>query len=228
MNLLYLSHLPILEQLQIEEALLRADNQEWCLINSNSPPAIILGISAKPEEHLNLPLVRKDGVPIIKRFSGGGTVYIDEETLFVTFIRNHKAPFPRQILSWSEEVYRPVFARPNFAVRENDYVFGEMKFGGNAQYIKKGRFLHHTSFLWDFSPQKMDYLLLPKRRPSYRKDRAHAQFLCKLKDYFPSKESLLSALKKELSKHFSVNEVSLPEIAHILTLPHRKGTTIIN
>lgn len=226
MNVLYLSHLPILEQLEIEEALLRADNQEWCLINSGSPPAIILGISAKPEDHLNLSLVKKHGVPVIKRFSGGGTVYVDEQTLFVTFIRNHETPFPRQILSWSEEIYRPLFASLPFEVKENDYVFGDKKFGGNAQYIKKGRFLHHSSFLWDFCAKKMNYLLLPKRRPKYRGDRPHGEFLCKLKDYFPSKEELLCSLKKELANHFLISEVSLPEITPILTAPHRKATAL--
>jgi lipoate-protein ligase A len=28
----------------------------------------------------------KDSIPVIKRFSGGGTVIVDENTLFVTFV----------------------------------------------------------------------------------------------------------------------------------------------
>ncbi|NGX54212.1 MAG: hypothetical protein K1000chlam4_00937, partial [Chlamydiae bacterium] len=47
-SLLHLSGLPIFEQLQLEEALLRADEGNWCLINSGVPPAIVMGISAKP------------------------------------------------------------------------------------------------------------------------------------------------------------------------------------
>ena len=38
--------LPILKQLQIEEALLRATSDNWCLLNNgSSQPAIVMGIS---------------------------------------------------------------------------------------------------------------------------------------------------------------------------------------
>lgn len=38
------------------------------------------------------------------------------------------------------------------------------QFGGNAQAITKGRWLHHTSFLWDFDPTNMLYLQMPEKR----------------------------------------------------------------
>jgi len=43
-------------------------------------------------------------------------------------------------------------------LRENDYVLGPRKMGGNAQSIIKNRWVHHTSFLWDFDVLKMRYL----------------------------------------------------------------------
>ncbi len=33
-----------------------------------------------------------------------------------------------------------------------------MQFGGNAQTITRDRWVHHTSFLWDFLPANMGYL----------------------------------------------------------------------
>jgi hypothetical protein len=45
-----------------------------------------------------------------------------------------------------------------FALRENDYVLGAHKIGGNAQSISKNRWVHHTSFLWDFESTRMEYL----------------------------------------------------------------------
>ncbi len=47
-HLLQLQNMPILEQLRLEEALLRADDRNWILINRGSPPAIVMGISGKP------------------------------------------------------------------------------------------------------------------------------------------------------------------------------------
>ena len=49
-----------------------------------------------------------------------------------------------------------------------DYVFNERKFGGNAQSITGRRWLHHTSFLWDFQQQAMALLKHPPRAPKYR------------------------------------------------------------
>jgi lipoate-protein ligase A len=49
-----------------------------------------------------------------------------------------------------------------------DYVFNNHKFGGNAQSIIKDRFLHHTSFLWDYQDPRMALLKLPRKAPTYR------------------------------------------------------------
>ena len=82
---IFLESTPIIEQLYIEEALLRADNRNILLVNVGSPPAIVMGISGKPEELIHQ---EKVDIPVIKRFSGGGTVVVDENTLFVTLICN--------------------------------------------------------------------------------------------------------------------------------------------
>lgn len=49
-----------------------------------------------------------------------------------------------------------------------DYVFGNHKFGGNAQAITNKRWLHHTSFLWDYDQRNMLALKNPSKQPKYR------------------------------------------------------------
>lgn len=220
--LLELEGVPVLRQLQLEEALLRTDERNWCILNTNAPPAIVMGISGKPEQLLHLEKVREDNIPLIKRFSGGGTVYVDENTLFVTLIANQEdvgiSPFPHAIMEWSKTLYEPIF--PGFSLRENDYVFGEKKFGGNAQYIKKGRWLHHTSFLWDFDPQKMEYLKLPEKRPLYRGVRSHGEFLTPLKGVLPNKDFLFKCLKEKCIEKSMCLEA-------LLARPHRRATHLL-
>ena len=63
--------LPIFKQLQIEEALLRNSSQNFCLVNTNPPEAVVLGISRKPEQDLYVEHLRADNIPIIRRYSGG-------------------------------------------------------------------------------------------------------------------------------------------------------------
>lgn len=168
MNLLHLKNVPIFEQLQIEEALLRLDTRNICLINEGSTPAIVMGISGKPNELVDLKKLSATSIPLIKRFSGGGTVIVDEDTVFVSFICQRDfhpfSPYPEPIMRWTEALYKQVFDLPDFHLRENDYVIKERKCGGNAQYLRKDRWLHHTTFLWDYKKEHMDLLLQPKKK----------------------------------------------------------------
>ncbi len=98
---------------------------------------------------------------------------------------------------------------PRFALRENDYVFGDLKMGGNAQSIIKDGWLHHTSFLWDYDPDNMEYLRLPTKRPEYRGDRPHHEFLVKLKPYFENKNIFFTSLFHSFQLAFEVEKVEL-------------------
>ncbi len=153
-RLLRLRGLPILQQLRLEEALLRADAGNWCILNDGSAtPAVVLGISGcargpggyrtlrtllplytrvtralpcrKPGELVHEAAAAAAGVPLIKRFSGGGTVVVDADTLFATLILNASALpdvecYPRPIMRWSERFYQPVFAPyGDFSLREH-------------------------------------------------------------------------------------------------------------
>jgi lipoate---protein ligase len=228
-HLLHLKSHFIFNQLQIEEALLRSDTRNWCLINEGSSPAIVMGISGKPHELVDREKALEKNVPLIKRFSGGGTVIVDEDTLFVTFICQKEvfpfSAFPERILKWSEAFYQSFL--PTLQLRENDYVIGNRKCGGNAQYIKKDRWLHHTSFLWNFKEEAMRLLLHPKRTPIYREGRNHTDFLCCLKDFIPDKKTFFTALKQALKERFDVIEADIEDLLDIRESSHRKETAFL-
>jgi lipoate-protein ligase A len=229
MHLLQLSNYPIFDQLLIEEKLLRSDKRNWCIINQGSTPAIVMGISGKKEELVDCTRAATDNIPLIRRFSGGGTVIVDHNTLFITFICHkelHPFPaYPEPIMRWTEEIYSEVFKDERFKLRENDNVLGHKKCGGNAQYIKKDKWLHHTSFLWDFSPENMSYLLMPKKTPAYREARPHTDFLCRLNEHFATQQEMLTHLSTALAKRFTIHNISLDEVLTTLTEPERQATS---
>lgn len=229
LKFLHLKNTPVFDQLQIEEALLRTTEDNWCLINEGSSPSIVMGISGKAEKLVDLKKIEKAPLPIIKRFSGGGTVIVDDGTLFVSFIFQKNVHdfscYPEPILRWSEELYQEALNIPTFHLRENDYVIGKHKCGGNAQYIKKHRFVHHTTFLWDFKENHMNYLLHPDKTPSYRAARSHTDFLCKLKDFLPTKQHFISAITNTLSKRYALSKTPLESLTSIMEMPHRKATS---
>jgi lipoate---protein ligase len=228
MYLLDLVGVPIFEQLQIEEALLRNSDEGWCLINRGAPPAIVMGISGKADL-----LVHQDRVncPLIQRFSGGGTVVTDENTLFVTVMGPCSLldcpPFPEPLMRWMEGLLKPAFDHPLFALRENDFVIGERKCGGNAQYLRKGRFLHHATFLWDYCPERMGMLKMPTRTPSYRQERDHTDFVCSLKEHLPSLEGLIEKIGARFEERLGAQRRGRQKADELLSLPHRKSTRVL-
>ncbi|KAK9858459.1 hypothetical protein WJX84_006609 [Apatococcus fuscideae] len=235
-RLLRLAGTPILQQLKIEEALLRADAQNWLVVNDGSSiPAIVMGISGKAKELIKIPQAQEAKIDVIKRFSGGGTVVVDENTIFSTVIMNssalpHVECYPRPVMKWTEALLRPVFSPyGNFRLACHDYVYDENKFGGNAQAITKQRWLHHTSFLWDFQEARMALLQHPARVPAYRKGREHLKFLMRLKDIMPLRDAFLGQMEQALTSHgFHLQEASMEEVNAILPKDHLRSTKLID
>lgn len=194
------------KQLSLEKKLLQNAQKPFCIINEGTSSSVVLGINNKLEEHVNIKNTQKDGVAIIKRFSAGGAVFVDHNTLFVSFIISKKDLsiefFPEIILRWAFNLYKPIFKNFNFQLIENDFVIDNKKIVGNALYIKKDRFLIHSSFLFDFDISKISkYLLFPPKVPLYREKREHKDFLTPLKNKI-SKNIFLVNLKKILKIHF--------------------------
>ena len=80
----------------------------------------------KPQDLINVPAAQTEGIQIIKRFSGGGTVVTDENTIFATVIlQTIVLPpdvecYPRPLMKWSESLYNPVFSPyGHFNLQEN-------------------------------------------------------------------------------------------------------------
>ena len=85
----------------------------------------------KPQELINVPAAQENGIQVIKRFSGGGTVVTDENTIFATVIlQTSTLPpdvecYPRPLMRWSESLYAPVFSPyGRFNLQENGGFLG--------------------------------------------------------------------------------------------------------
>ena len=230
-QLLHLKNTPIFEQLKLEEALLRVDDASYCIINEGSPSSIVMGISSKPEEVLFLEEAKEKKVPLIRRYSGGGCVIVDEKTIFVSFIfakKDLSIPFyPESILRWTEGFYQKAFRFSDFQIKENDYVIHNKKCGGNAQYLKKERCVHHTTFLWDFDSRQMQLLKFPPKVPSYRLERSHDDFLIRMKEFFVDKDRIVKGIAIELQNRFKVCKVALQDLLPLQEQPHRKSVTLL-
>ncbi len=222
LTIVHLTPMPIFEQLRREEALLRAGKGNWCLINDGTPPAIVMGLSGTMDDTVEAGCQ----LPIIRRFSGGGTVVVDETTIFWTLIIDEDDlpcnKNPVDVMAWTGHVLAPLFMPHALRVEEQDYVIGGKKIGGNAQSFSCGRVLHHTSWLWSWRHERMALLKMPQRQPAYREQREHSAFCQRLSTCFQTKESFVRALEKALEEDFDCRKGAQGQIDEALHRPHRK------
>jgi lipoate---protein ligase len=180
------------ENLALEEALLiEADlGRRHMLLRFWEPPdeAVVLGASRSMRQDVHVEACRADGVPIVRRSSGGGTVVIGPGVLNVALILPQTAA---PGLAAVDVAQRYVLERLAAALRQlgvaaglagtGDLVVAGRKFGGSAQRRLKHWFLVHCSLLNQFPIERITrYLPIPGRQPAYRAGRPHAEFLSNL------------------------------------------------
>lgn len=114
-------------------------------------PSIIVGKNQNTIEEINLDYIKENGINVVRRLSGGGAVYHDYGNLNYTIISksNESSAFNFETFSRPViEVLGQLGINAEFTGR-NDITIGGQKFCGNAQYMKKGRVLHHGAMLFD-------------------------------------------------------------------------------
>ena len=79
LRLVELPSWPIKRMLRLEEALVRHEPGNWCLITALPPqnPTVVVGLGGKPERLLDAVQLKKRPVPVVRRFTGGGTVVVN-------------------------------------------------------------------------------------------------------------------------------------------------------
>jgi lipoate-protein ligase A len=178
------------ENLALDEALLlRAEEGpssdvlrlwEW------SSTAVILGAGSVLAADVNEAACRADGVPIVRRSSGGGTVLLGPGCLLYTLVFAYdSAPELTQIGSSYCYILKRVGAALNLPALQprgtSDLALDALKVSGNAQQRKRHHLLHHGSLLYAFDVALLGrYLRMPARQPAYRQQREHGDFVTNL------------------------------------------------
>lgn len=153
-------------------------------------PAVVLGRSS-PEREVHVAACHADGVPILRRVSGGATVAIGPGCLMYALVldRSRRADLRGVDCAHAHVLKHLTAALASLApeVRRDgssDLVLvGDdgkpaLKFSGNSLRVKKSHVLYHGTILYDFPLAKLErWLATPVRQPDYRAERAHAEFV---------------------------------------------------
>jgi lipoate---protein ligase len=135
--------------LAAEEYMLKNFSQN-CFMLWRNEKAIIVGKHQNALAEINLDYVRENDIKVVRRLSGGGTVFHDLGNLNFTFIMNggegqlvNFRKYTQPIL----DVLHRLGVDASFGGR-NDLVIQGRKFSGNAEHVFKKRVLHHGTLLF--------------------------------------------------------------------------------
>jgi len=171
-----------------------------------NPSAVSIGRFQNIEKEVQLDNCRKHGVDIVRRITGGGTVYHDSENEItysvVTNKKNLEAPgitvvYAKIYAGLAEAVnilgLRADFKKGNVKTCPNLIVSGK-KISGSAQSHKRGVVLQHGTLLVDVELRKMfTFLRVPWAKTCM--------------EVVGVAERKITSIKKELGRHVSVEEV---------------------
>jgi lipoate-protein ligase A len=193
MKYLDLTYHDAAQNLACDEALLEFfEQREGCgdLLRLWQPNTyfVVLGHGNKWRDEVDASACAADGISILRRCSGGGTVLQGPGCLNYSLIlrqNNIAGASVRAAFDFVLERHRhclePLIDIPVFSKGISDLTLGERKFSGNAQYRKRRYMLVHGTFLLDFDLRAMGkFLKMPTNQPDYRCHRSHEDFVVNL------------------------------------------------
>lgn len=148
-------------------------------------PFVVLGPACNPADDVHAAACEQDGVPVLRRASGGGTVLQGPGCLSYAFVlpqtlhpnlANIRATnrFILERISNALHRWHPAVAFRGIS----DLAIEGLKISGNAQRRKRNALLFHGTLLYGMPVDCIArYLKHPKRQPDYREDRQHSAFL---------------------------------------------------
>lgn len=147
---------------------------------------VVLGYANRVADEVNLMACAERGVPVTRRCSGGGTVLQGPGCLnYSLVLRIDRQPAMSGITETNcaiMQAHRDLIQRLTGERVEilgaTDLAIDRKKFSGNAQRRKRESLLFHGTFLLGLNVSLMeDVLRMPSKRPEYRGDRSHGEFV---------------------------------------------------
>ena len=136
--------------LAIEEILLKNREDEYLILSINNP-SVIIGKHQSAHKEVNTKFLFEHNIPVIRRISGGGTVFHDKGNLNFTFIRQSESGKQVDFRKNTQPVIDFLVSSGIDAKFEgkNDIKVGGFKISGNAEHIFHNRVLHHGTLLFN-------------------------------------------------------------------------------
>ncbi len=158
---------------------------EWLRIWEPASPVVVVGRSSSVAGEVDFPACQADGVPVLRRSSGGATIVAAPGCLmYAVVLSNQLRPQLAAIDQAHELVLGRIAGALAAAVPElsragvSDLAIDGRKVSGNSLRCRRTHLLYHGTLLYDMDLSLVSrYLRMPARQPDYRDGRAHDEFL---------------------------------------------------
>ena len=132
------------------------DLQDTVFLFWQTTPTLMVGKYQNVLEEINPSYVKEHDITLVRRMSGGGTIYTDPGGFQYTFIQRRDA---REI-TFSEYIAPVIGALKELGIEaafngRNDLTIGGRKISGTAQYRTPHSLVHHGSLLFDTNIRRM-------------------------------------------------------------------------
>ena len=180
--------------------------------------AVVLGAGGMLQADVDEDACRRDGVPLHRRSSGGGTVFLGSGCLlFSLILRYDRHPALKDV----NASYRLILSRLILALSPvinaeqlgiSDLGSAGRKFSGNAQQRKRDHVLHHGTLLYAADLSMLSrYLHSPEKQPAYRDNRPHESFVMNLPPI-----DLKAVLRAEWQPETALAEIPMGRVAELV------------
>lgn len=141
----------------IEEYFLKETDEEIISLWQHDK-TVLLGRNQDVYTEVDVDFCKENGLNIVRRLSGGGTIYCDVNNMQYSFIGQHEDKSTQELFEQYAEpivqALRKIGIDAAFTGR-NDIVVDGKKISGNAQYRYKHRILHHGTLLFDIDTKML-------------------------------------------------------------------------
>jgi lipoate-protein ligase A len=188
------------ENVALDEALLDAAeagqlDDEVLRLWEPAQGIVVVGRSSRVAEEVNLDACRADGVPVVRRSSGGAAIVAAPGCLMYAVVLCYEA---KEHLRMLDQAHRHVLGAlrdslvpiqshiehlgtSDLALIDPNGEQPPRKFSGNSVRCKRSHFLYHGTLLYAMDLSHIErYLHAPPRQPEYRAGRGHRAFVANL------------------------------------------------
>ncbi len=146
--------------LAVDEFLLRNSQDEYLILSVNSA-SVVTGKHQVAHMESDTRFMYVNGIPLIRRISGGGTVFHDPGNLNFSFISNS---VPGKQIDFRKYTSPVIAFLSSLGVDarfegKNDIRTDGLKISGNAEHVFRNRVLHHGTLLFDADLTRMKMAL---------------------------------------------------------------------